>query len=53
VMLYVYRRRMCRDWWMIFDMMIVVIAWIDVIVSTLVTTAGLQEVQLLRLFRIA
>ena len=23
VMLYVYRRRMCRDWWMIFDMMIV------------------------------
>mmetsp|Transcript_61201 Transcript_61201/g.145812 ORF Transcript_61201/g.145812 Transcript_61201/m.145812 type:complete len:625 (+) Transcript_61201:83-1957(+) len=53
IMLFVYRRRMCRDWWMIFDIIIVIVAWVDVIVSTLVTTAGLQEVQLLRLFRIA
>mmetsp|Transcript_7876 Transcript_7876/g.18829 ORF Transcript_7876/g.18829 Transcript_7876/m.18829 type:complete len:672 (+) Transcript_7876:71-2086(+) len=53
IMLFVYRRRMCRDWWMIFDIMIVIVAWVDVIVSTLLTTAGLQEVQLLRLFRIA
>ncbi|CAJ1452786.1 unnamed protein product [Effrenium voratum] len=51
--LFVYRSRVCRDGWMLFDLGIVFMAWVDICVAAVVTTAGLQEVQLLRLFRIA
>ena len=84
--IFVYRSRVMRDHWTLFDLCIVFMAWLDMVVSAVVTTvsklrkcikciqmqhchfsvsqtvasksfepskAGMQEVALLRLFRIA